>query len=142
MEVHAEDTDDASNVPSSGGPMSSTSIVGSVVDNVEHGTQTVHSAASMIGPIEGFEPQRTFETAWHLIGGDAVFWEEGFWADLFNPLADPLSSLGSRGLKLFRMLFLATCVCIGWSCKCVQWGNQFRAIPLPRVHQPCRGHRE
>ena len=101
MEVHVEDTDDASNIPSSGGPMSPTSIVGSVVENVEHETQTVHSAASMIGPIEGFEPQRTFETAWHSIGGDAVkqFWEEGFWADLFNPLADPLSSLESRGLK-------------------------------------------
>ena len=101
MEVHVEDTDDASNIPSSGGPTSPTSIVGSVVENVEHETQTVHSAASMIGPIEGFEPQRTFETAWHSIGGDAVkqFWEEGFWADLFNPLADPLSSLESRGLK-------------------------------------------
>ena len=31
------------------------------------------------------------------------------------------------------MLFLAACVCIGWSCKRVQRGNQFRAIPLPRA---------
>ena len=30
------------------------------------------------------------------------------------------------------MLFLATCVCIGWGCQRVQWGSYLRAIPLPR----------
>ena len=37
------------------------------------------------------------------------------------------------GYKAFSewTLFLAACVCIGWSCKRVQRGNQFRAIPLP-----------